>query len=66
MNTETDRERILTIREVAAELHCSAAHVSNLINGKVPGAPLLPHARIGRRVLVKEEWLHAFLESAKE
>lgn len=48
---------VLTIKEVAAELRCSKAHVHNLINGKVQGVPCLPSIAIGRRRLVRRESL---------
>ena len=52
---------ILTLNEVAAELRCSKAHLSHIINGKVPGLPPLPVARIGRRVIIRRavllQWL---------
>lgn len=44
--------RILTVTEVAEQLRCSKAHVHNLINGNVRGAPLLPSVQLGRRRLV--------------
>ena len=46
---------ILTLNEAAAELRCSKAHLSHIINGKVQGLLPLPVARIGRRVLVRRE-----------
>lgn len=58
-------DEVLTINDCARLLHCSRAHVSNLINGKVAGAPNLPHARLGRRVVVKQEWLEDYLEQAR-
>jgi hypothetical protein len=54
---------ILTIPEVAGILRCSLNHVSNVINGKVPGVPILPHFIMGRRKLVRREWLSEWLQS---
>lgn len=48
---------VLTVREVAAELRCSKAHVHNIISGKVHDLPPLPVLRIGRRVLVRHDAL---------
>ncbi len=48
---------ILTLAEVANELRCSKAHVSHIINRKVPHLPPLPVVRIGRRVLIRYESL---------
>jgi len=62
----TETRKLLNLGEVAQMLRCSEAHISHLVNGKVPGVPPFPHARIGRRVLVKLEWLEDFLESTKE
>ncbi|HTR34973.1 MAG TPA: helix-turn-helix domain-containing protein [Bryobacteraceae bacterium] len=53
---------VLTVREVAAELRCSKAHVHNIIAGKVHGLPPLPVLRIGRRVLVRHEALAHWLD----
>ena len=56
---------ILTLRDVAAELRCSKAHVCNLLNGQVAGVPPLPHISLGRRKLIRREWLEAWLEASK-
>jgi excisionase family DNA binding protein len=52
---------VLTVREVAAELRCSKAHVHNIIAGKVHDLPPLPVLRIGRRVLVRQDALSRWL-----
>ena len=54
---------VLTINEVAEILRCSRNHVSNVMNGKVPGVPALPHFVMGRRKLVRREWLIEWLQS---
>jgi excisionase family DNA binding protein len=56
---------VLTIRELAQRLRCSKAHVSNLKNGKVDGVPTLPHISMGRRKLVRREWLDTWMEAYK-
>lgn len=52
--------QILTVREVAQELRCSASHVHNVIKGKVKNVSPLPAIRMGRLKLVLrkslEEW----------
>ena len=53
---------VLTVKEVAFELRCSKAHVHNLINGKVHGAPPLPSVSVGRRRLVRRESLQLWIE----
>lgn len=54
---------VLTIPEVAAILRCSRNHVSNAMNGRVPGLSTLPHFVMGRRKLVRREWLSEWLQS---
>jgi hypothetical protein len=54
---------VLTIGEVAEILRCSRNHVSNVMNGKVPAVPALPHFVMGRRKLVRREWLIEWLQS---
>jgi hypothetical protein len=52
---------LLTLPEVAALLHCSKAHVSNVIAGRVPGCPPIPALCLGRRKLVRRETLVAWV-----
>jgi excisionase family DNA binding protein len=54
---------ILTINQVAEILHCSKTHVSNVLNGKIADLPPLPHFSMGRRKLIRREWLDAWLET---
>ena len=56
---------ILTLTEVAKLLRCSKTHISNLVNGKVTGMPPLPHLKMGRRVLVRSDWLKSWMESCR-
>ena len=55
--TPSPPSAVLTVREVAAELRCSKAHIHNIIAGKVHDLPPLPVLRIGRRVLVRHDAL---------
>ena len=48
---------ILTIKEVAELLRCSKAHVQKALVGKIAGVPQLANLRMGRRKLVRKEWL---------
>jgi hypothetical protein len=52
---------LLTLLEVAALLHCSKAHVSNVIAGRVPGCTPIPALCLGRRKLVRRETLAAWV-----
>jgi hypothetical protein len=61
---ETNQE-ILTIKEVAQVLRCSKAHAANVLLGKVAGVPRLTHVSLGRRKLVRREWLNQWLEASK-
>ena len=56
---------ILTIKEVARILRCSKAHVANAINGHVDGLPRLTHFALGRRKLVRREWLQEWIDANK-
>lgn len=48
---------ILNIDDVAKILDCSRSHVSNLLTGKVPGVPPIPHVRAGRLRRIRREAL---------
>jgi excisionase family DNA binding protein len=56
---------VLTLREVASILRCSKTHVSNAVNGRVPGLPRLTHVALGRRILIRKEWLQEWMEANK-
>jgi len=55
---------VMTLNQTATYLGISKAHLSNVINGRVAGAPTLRHARVGRRVLIRRDWVDDFLEMA--
>jgi hypothetical protein len=59
-------DRILTINEVASILRCSKTHVSNALAGRVPGIPRLTHLAMGRRKLVRREWLARWMDEIKK
>ena len=63
MNTEKE---ILDVKGVAQVLGCSAAHVSNMLNGKVDGVPPIPHVRAGRLRLIRREALMRWFEEQEE
>ncbi len=55
----------LTIKQIAHILGCSRAHVSNLLSGKIGGVSKLEHIRVGRRRLVRREWLDRWIDANK-
>jgi len=55
---------VMTLTQAAAYLRVSKAHLSNVINGKVPGVPRVRSFRMGRRILIKREWVDEWMESA--
>jgi hypothetical protein len=63
--TDTKATDVLTLKEVALLLRCSKAHVSNLLNGRVPGVPTLTHVSMGRRKVVRREWLYSWMDTSK-
>ena len=56
---------VLTIDDVATILRCSKSHVCNVLNGRIPGVPKLTHFAMGRRKLVRREWLEEWMETNK-
>lgn len=56
---------ILTIKDVAQILRCSKTHAQNVIEGKVNGLPRLTHLSLGRRKVVRKEWLDQWMEANK-
>ncbi|OYW12932.1 MAG: hypothetical protein B7X34_01210 [Acidobacteriia bacterium 12-62-4] len=66
MQNPPEPQAVLTIRDVASLLRCSKTHVANVIHGKIPGIPRLSHISMGRRKLVRREWLDQWLEANKE
>ena len=53
---------LLTLDDVAEVLHCSKAHVSNMVAGKVDHCVPLPAIRLGRRKLVRRATLLRWME----
>jgi hypothetical protein len=54
---------MLTINEVARELRCSKADVANTLVGKIKSLPRLTHMPLGRRKVIRREWLQQWLEA---
>ena len=57
-----EEKKILTLREAAAFLRCSEAHLSHAINGRIKGIPILLHISIGRRKLILRSSLLEWME----
>jgi hypothetical protein len=63
---DDESKEILTLQEVARRLRCSKAHAARLLNGQVAGVPPLAHMEMGRRKVVRGEWLLQWLEASKK
>src|SRR5580698_3709319 len=52
---------IMDIKTAADYLGVSRSHLSHILAGKVPGVPVIPHIRAGRRALIRraviDKWL---------
>jgi len=66
MSEATLNSEILTIREAAALLRCSKAHMANIINGKLQGVPPLLSIRAGRRRLIRLSSLQRWMEASEQ
>ncbi len=53
---------LMTLSEVAELLHCSKAHIGNVVAGRVPGCPPIPAVGLGRRKLVRRASLLSWIE----
>jgi excisionase family DNA binding protein len=61
-NAGSSEHGVLTLKQAAAYLQISKAHLCNVIAGKVSSVPKLRSVRIGRRILMKREWIEEWLE----
>ncbi len=65
MPTDTHAQTpVMTLKQAAAYLQISKAHLSNVINGKVPGVRPPRVFRAGRRILIRREWLDRWMEQS--
>lgn len=62
MAPDTTAFDLLTVAEVAKLLHCSKAHVCNVVAGRVSGCAPIPAVRLGRRMLLRRESLLSWIE----
>jgi excisionase family DNA binding protein len=58
-----DRSPVMTLKQAADYLQVSKAHLSNVISGRVLGVPPVRSFRLGRRILIKREWIDEWLET---
>ena len=56
---------MLTIREVALVLRCSKTHIQNALEGKILGLPRLMHLPMGRRKVIRRDWLQQWMDANK-
>ena len=59
---KSEKSLVMTLQQAADYLRISKAHLSNIINGKVPSVPPLAHAAVGRRILIRRIWADEWLE----
>jgi ABC-type sulfate transport system substrate-binding protein len=56
---------VMNLRQALAYMQVSKAHLSNGINGKVLSVHPVRSFRVGRRVLIKREWIGDWIESSR-
>ena len=61
-----DRPTVMTLTQAAEYLQVSKAHLSNVINGKVLGIAPVRSFRLGRRVLIRREWIDEWLDGPRQ
>jgi excisionase family DNA binding protein len=61
-----EHPQVMTLKQAAAYLRISKAHLSNVINRKVSGVPPMRYAAVGRRILIKRVWADQWLEEVGE
>jgi excisionase family DNA binding protein len=66
MNRAKAESSVLSLKQAGSYLQISKAHLSNVINGKVPGVKPVRFFRMGRRVLIKREWIDEWLDIADQ
>jgi excisionase family DNA binding protein len=52
---------IMDIKDAADYLGVSRSHLSHILAGKVPGVPIIPHVRAGRRALIRRAVLDRWI-----
>jgi excisionase family DNA binding protein len=51
----------MTISQAAKYLRCSEPHLMKLMEGQIPGSPILAFVRKGRRISIGKKALHDWL-----
>lgn len=57
---------VMTLEQAAAYLQISKAHLSNVLSGKVHGTTPLRCRRLGRRILLRREWIDEWLDGERK
>jgi hypothetical protein len=65
MSEAKQNSEVLTMKETAAIMRCSKAHVANLLNGRVSGVLPLPCIRVGRRKLIRRKSLELWQDAVE-
>ena len=60
-NQAFGNREIMDIKAAANYLGVSRSHLSHILAGKVPGVPVIPHIRAGRRALIRRAVLDRWL-----
>lgn len=63
MPTPLEAFDLLTLADAAKLLHCSKAHISKAVSGRVHGCPPIPAVSLGRRKLIRRESLRLWIEN---
>lgn len=54
---------IFDVQAAANYLSCSKSHLSNILNGKVPNVPPIPHVSAGRKKLIRQAAIDEWIKS---
>ncbi len=60
-----DTSKTLSIKELANLLSCSKTHALHVLEGRVKGLSKLAHLSLGRRKVVRRDWLDSWMEANK-
>ena len=57
---------IMDIKNAANYLGVSRSHLSHILAGKVPGVPIIPHVRAGRRALIRRAAIDRWISQQEQ